>query len=268
MVYALPRPRALYEAIADSLRERIYAHDLAPGTAIDEFALARTYGVSRTPVREALKVLVHEGLLEMRVHNGCNVAELTGNDIRELLELLELLEDYMLGTLVARGGNAQTAAQPDGAIPPHPRQEPADAGAEHERPAASGELRQHHALYQRLLQQVGNRHAQEIILNLSEKMRFALGPALTLQITRLMDALISPCVLAGQTATIAHTRQLQQAWRRFRAGRREIIERQALENTRAIGETGGIDGASENARHSAPLKAAPRPAGLQSSVHA
>ncbi|HET9701854.1 MAG TPA: GntR family transcriptional regulator, partial [Burkholderiales bacterium] len=48
---------ALYQEVAERLRSRIFAHELAPGAWIDEQALAESFGISRTPMREALKVL-------------------------------------------------------------------------------------------------------------------------------------------------------------------------------------------------------------------
>ena len=57
-------PTALYQEVAERLRQRIFAHELAPGTWIDEQRLAEQYGISRTPLREALKVLASEGLVE------------------------------------------------------------------------------------------------------------------------------------------------------------------------------------------------------------
>ena len=105
----LRRHRALYEGIADSLRERIYLHDLAPGTPIDELALARTYGVSRTPIREALKVLAHEGLLEMKVRCGCCVASRTRDDLVEILEVMGLLLVHGLRQLALRGSDRDLA---------------------------------------------------------------------------------------------------------------------------------------------------------------
>ena len=54
-------PRALYEEVAELLRQRIFDRTLAPGSWIDELKLAEEYGISRTPLREALKVLSTEG---------------------------------------------------------------------------------------------------------------------------------------------------------------------------------------------------------------
>ena len=61
---------ALYEQVAERLRARILAHTLAPGHWIDEQALATEYGISRTPLREALKVLAAEGLVTMKLRRG------------------------------------------------------------------------------------------------------------------------------------------------------------------------------------------------------
>ncbi|MCZ2290852.1 MAG: GntR family transcriptional regulator, partial [Burkholderiales bacterium] len=49
--------RALYEDVADRLRQQIFARELEPGSWIDEQKLCAEYGISRTPLREALKVL-------------------------------------------------------------------------------------------------------------------------------------------------------------------------------------------------------------------
>ncbi|GBG03719.1 hypothetical protein AZSI13_30460 [Azospira sp. I13] len=88
------RPRMLYEGLADSLRERIFCHELAPGEALDEFRLASAYGVSRTPLREALKVLASEGLVELRARYGCFVARLEYGDVSQLFDILDLLEEF------------------------------------------------------------------------------------------------------------------------------------------------------------------------------
>ncbi len=101
------RPTALYEGIADSVRERILAHQLPPGSPIDEVALARHYGVSRTPVREAIKVLVNEGLLRMTPYQGCCVAEIGREDLHELLDVIELLDKHALRQLARRPEKAE-----------------------------------------------------------------------------------------------------------------------------------------------------------------
>lgn len=83
---------ALYEQVAERLRSRIYAHELAPGTWIDEQALALEYGISRTPMREALKVLAAEGLVQLKPRRGCYVTELSEQDLDEIFPVIALLE--------------------------------------------------------------------------------------------------------------------------------------------------------------------------------
>ncbi len=83
---------ALYQEVAARLRERIYSQELKPGEAIDEQSLAEKYGISRTPMREALKVLHAEGLVVLEPRRGCFVTELKEQDIDELFPLMALLE--------------------------------------------------------------------------------------------------------------------------------------------------------------------------------
>jgi len=90
-VNRIPRP-ALYEEVAERLRQRIYAHELEPGTWIDEQAIAATFGISRTPMREALKVLSAEGLVRLEPRRGCYVAELAERDLDEIFPVMALLE--------------------------------------------------------------------------------------------------------------------------------------------------------------------------------
>jgi len=84
--------RALYEQVAERLRIGIVAHTMAPGSWIDEQALAIEYGISRTPLREALKVLAAEGLVTMKLRRGAYVTEVSERDLAEVYHLLALLE--------------------------------------------------------------------------------------------------------------------------------------------------------------------------------
>ncbi len=92
MSFAALTHRALYEDVAEALRQRIYSRDLAPGSWIDELRLAEQYGISRTPLREALKVLAAEGLVTMKVRRGAYVTEVSESDLNEVYHLLGLLE--------------------------------------------------------------------------------------------------------------------------------------------------------------------------------
>jgi DNA-binding GntR family transcriptional regulator len=101
--------RALYEDVAELLRERIFQQQLSPGSWIDELKLAEEYGISRTPLREALKVLAAEGLVTMKVRRGAYVTEVTERDLTEVYHLLSLLESDAAGVVAERADAVQLA---------------------------------------------------------------------------------------------------------------------------------------------------------------
>ena len=100
-------PRALYQDVAELLRERIFSHELVPGSWIDELKLAEAYGISRTPLREALKVLATEGLVTMKVRRGAYVTEVSEQDLSEVYHLLSLLESDAAGVVARQATDAQ-----------------------------------------------------------------------------------------------------------------------------------------------------------------
>jgi DNA-binding GntR family transcriptional regulator len=102
--------RALYEDVADRLRNQIFTRQLEPGTWIDEMKLAGEYGISRTPLREALKVLAVEGLVEMKPRRGAYVAEMSRDDVAQVYHLLALLESDAAGE-VARAASEEQLMQ-------------------------------------------------------------------------------------------------------------------------------------------------------------
>jgi DNA-binding GntR family transcriptional regulator len=83
---------SLHDDVATGLRDRIFAGDLGPGTFLDELKLAQEMNISRTPLREALKVLTKEGLVRHEPRRGCFVAEVTEKDLDEIFPVLALLE--------------------------------------------------------------------------------------------------------------------------------------------------------------------------------
>ena len=103
------KPRALYQDVAERLRQQIFARQLEPGSWIDEMKLCAEYGISRTPLREALKVLAVEGLVTMRVRRGAYVTEVSHDDVTQVYHLLSLLESDAAGTVAARASTAQRA---------------------------------------------------------------------------------------------------------------------------------------------------------------
>jgi DNA-binding GntR family transcriptional regulator len=100
-------PRALYVEVAELLRQRIFQRELEPGSWIDELKIAEEYGISRTPLREALKVLAAEGLVTMKVRRGAYVTEVSTQDLSDVYHLLSLLESDAAGVVATRGTHAE-----------------------------------------------------------------------------------------------------------------------------------------------------------------
>jgi DNA-binding GntR family transcriptional regulator len=100
-------PRALYEEVAEQLRQRIFQRELEPGSWIDEVKLSQEYGISRTPLREALKVLAAEGLVTMKVRRGAYVTEVSETDLADVYHLLSLLESDAAGVVAQRATDEQ-----------------------------------------------------------------------------------------------------------------------------------------------------------------
>ena len=84
--------RPLYEDVADKLREQIFGKQLAPGSWLDEQSLAEEFGISRTPMREAIKALASEGLVTMKMRRGAYVTEVNRGDLEQIFTVLSLLE--------------------------------------------------------------------------------------------------------------------------------------------------------------------------------
>ncbi len=110
---------ALYEQVAERLRSRIYAHELVPGSWIDEQKLAEEYGISRTPMREALKVLASEGLVQLKPRRGCYVTQLSEEDLDEIFPVMALLE----GRIAFEATKKATSAGIDELVAIHKRLE-------------------------------------------------------------------------------------------------------------------------------------------------
>ena len=103
-------PRALYEEVAELLRQRIFKRELTPGSWIDELKIAEAYGISRTPLREALKVLAAEGLVTMKVRRGAYVTEVSERDLADVYHLLSLLESDAASVVAASASSEQLEA--------------------------------------------------------------------------------------------------------------------------------------------------------------
>lgn len=92
----LHRRRTTPDLIADSLREAIFAGQLADGAELNQAAVAEHYGVSRVPVREAMRVLQAEGLIIAEAHRRPTVRSLSVDRVLELFDLRRIIEGYLV----------------------------------------------------------------------------------------------------------------------------------------------------------------------------
>lgn len=98
----IPIPRAnLHEQVANRLRQMLVEGRIAPGAKLNERELCEVLEVSRTPLREAIKMLAAEGLVELLPNRGAIAVELTEQDIRQTFELMAGLEGFS-GELAAQ----------------------------------------------------------------------------------------------------------------------------------------------------------------------
>ncbi|MFM1654811.1 GntR family transcriptional regulator [Brevibacillus sp. B_LB10_24] len=98
---------SIHAQVTNLLRKAIVSGEFALGEKLSETALSQRLGVSRTPVREALKQLQQEGLVEIIPRVGTCVAKPTEQEISELFTLKEVLEGLAAGQMAKRGGIAE-----------------------------------------------------------------------------------------------------------------------------------------------------------------
>ncbi|KZE33924.1 GntR family transcriptional regulator [Crenobacter luteus] len=103
--------QTLTSAVTESLRQRILSGEFQDGQQLRQEALSNEYGVSRVPVREALRQLEAEGLIQIIDHKGALVSTLSLDDVLELLDIRALLESELLRAAIPR----QTSADLDAA---------------------------------------------------------------------------------------------------------------------------------------------------------
>ena len=153
-------PRALYVEVAELLRERIFSRELAPGSWIDELKLAEAYGISRTPLREALKVLATEGLVTMKVRRGAYVTEVSERDLTDVYHLLALLESDAASVVATQASDSQLRELQD------LHQELEKATGNRERFFEINE-----AFHMRLLEMANNRWRDQMVADLRKVMK-------------------------------------------------------------------------------------------------
>jgi DNA-binding GntR family transcriptional regulator len=101
--------RTASEYVAESLRAAIRAGKLADGSELNQVALAEHFGVSRVPVREAMRQLQAEGWISARPHHRAVVVALGRERILEIFELRTLLETHLLAKAMPRIGEQRLA---------------------------------------------------------------------------------------------------------------------------------------------------------------
>ena len=84
------------ELVVDELRARILSGALEPGTQLRQEALAEELGVSRIPLREAIRLLSTEGLVDFHPHRGGYVSMISKNEVREFFDLRQRIEPWLL----------------------------------------------------------------------------------------------------------------------------------------------------------------------------
>jgi DNA-binding GntR family transcriptional regulator len=97
----------LHERAASRLRDMIVDGRLAPGQPISEKDLCNEFGISRTPLREALKIVASEGLIELLPRRGAIVTPIATDQLRHKFEVVRLLEDFAVRLVCERATNAQ-----------------------------------------------------------------------------------------------------------------------------------------------------------------
>ena len=139
--------RSLHDELTDRLRHLIVEGDLAPGAKVPEKQLCERFGVSRTPLREALKVLASEGLVQLRPNRGAVVSQITLADLEETFPVMGALEALSGELACARISDREMAAV----------REAHEAMVTHyERGELAPYFRRNQEIHERILQAAGN----------------------------------------------------------------------------------------------------------------
>jgi DNA-binding GntR family transcriptional regulator len=166
---ALAREATLAQRVHDRLREAVVTGELQPGQRIIETDLAHRLGVSRAPLREALRRLERDGLVVTLPHRGTFIAELTEADLEEMYPVRTLLEGFAarLATARAADGTARELA----GILDQMRQLQTETTGRHELVDLD------FAFHQALVGAAGNRHLQALWQTFAMRIRLSIVTA-------------------------------------------------------------------------------------------
>jgi DNA-binding GntR family transcriptional regulator len=210
---ALGARRSLREEITRTLRAAVISGELRPGVVYSAPNLAGQFGVSATPVREAMLDLANEGLVEIVRNKGFRVTELSEKDLDELSELRALIEVPTVRRIASAG------------VPESALDELRGLAAEIEAAAARGDLIAHVTadmeFHLTLLSLAGNRHLVETVRSLRARSRIyglrsladrgALVPSAH-EHAELLDLLAAGSVDAAEELMRAHTGHVRGIW--------------------------------------------------------
>lgn len=149
--------RPLREMVCDAIREQIVSGLHQPGARLVEDRLAEQLGVSRSPVREALRVLEAEGLVETIPRKGVVVATLSADEVADIFEVRVALEELAARLAARRGGDDAIAAVERTLAA-------AEVALEHRQPAELARLNT--TFHEAILDLAGNRYLRDVMIPL------------------------------------------------------------------------------------------------------
>lgn len=157
----------LRDVVFNTLRQAILTGELKPGERLMEIHLADRLGVSRTPIREAIRKLELEGLVTMIPRRGAEVAQITEKSMSDVLEVRRAMDALCVELACERITDGELQALKE-------------ACDEFERAVKSGDLKKiaqtDVALHDIIIQATGNRHLVQLVNNLSQQMyRYRFG---------------------------------------------------------------------------------------------
>jgi len=157
-------PRPLHSEVADRLRELIIQGELEPGDRLNERLLTERFGISRTPLREAIKMLASEGLVQLLPNRGAAVTSITRASALDMFQVMGVLES-LAGQLACERATEQDIAEIarlHAAMRRH-----------HKRRELNEYFRLNQEIHQRIVECAGNKELADIYRRLSVRLRRA-----------------------------------------------------------------------------------------------
>jgi DNA-binding GntR family transcriptional regulator len=157
-------PRPLHTEVADRLRDLIVQGELAPGDRLNERMLTERFGISRTPLREAIKMLASEGLVQLLPNRGAVVTSITRANALDMFQVMGVLES-LAGQLACERASDRDIAEIE-ALHEQMR-------LHHKRSELNEYFRLNQHIHQRIVDCAGNSELADIYRRLSVRLRRA-----------------------------------------------------------------------------------------------